>query len=69
MSSPTTFGALLRQLRKRAGMTQGDLAAARPYFERALQIREQALGPAHPDTQRVRANQVHDQAKDGKRCE
>lgn len=31
MSSPTTFGALLRQLRKRAGMTQGDLAAAVGY--------------------------------------
>jgi predicted ATPase/transcriptional regulator with XRE-family HTH domain len=31
MASPTTFGALLRQLRKRAGMTQGDLAAAVGY--------------------------------------
>jgi tetratricopeptide (TPR) repeat protein len=29
---------------------QGDYNAARPYFERALQIREQALGPEHPDT-------------------
>jgi transcriptional regulator with XRE-family HTH domain len=31
IASPTTFGALLRQLRKRAGMTQGDLAAAVGY--------------------------------------
>jgi transcriptional regulator with XRE-family HTH domain len=31
MTSTTTFGALLRQLRKRAGMTQGDLAAAVGY--------------------------------------
>ena len=31
MSSVPTFGALLRQLRKRAGMTQGDLAAAVGY--------------------------------------
>ena len=31
MSSPTAFGTLLRQLRKRAGMTQGDLAAAVGY--------------------------------------
>ena len=29
---------------------QGDLAAARPLFERALAIREKALGPEHPDT-------------------
>jgi len=28
----------------------GDLAAARPYLERALAIREKALGPDHPDT-------------------
>ncbi len=28
----------------------GDTAAARPYYERALAIREKALGPAHPDT-------------------
>ena len=31
MASPMTFGTLLRQLRKRAGMTQGDLAAAIGY--------------------------------------
>ena len=29
---------------------QGDLAAARPLFERALAICEKALGPDHPDT-------------------
>jgi Tfp pilus assembly protein PilF len=28
----------------------GDLAGAQPYFERALAIREKALGPDHPDT-------------------
>ncbi len=28
----------------------GDLAAARPYLERALAIYEKALGPDHPDT-------------------
>jgi CHAT domain-containing protein/tetratricopeptide (TPR) repeat protein len=28
----------------------GDLAGARPCYERALAIREQALGPHHPDT-------------------
>ena len=30
----------------------GEYAAARPYYERALAIREQALGPSHPDTAR-----------------
>ena len=29
---------------------QGDLAGARPLFERALAIREKQLGPDHPDT-------------------
>ncbi len=29
---------------------QGDLAGARPYYERALAIRERVLGPEHPDT-------------------
>ena len=29
---------------------QGDYAAARPLYERALQVAEQALGPAHPST-------------------
>ncbi len=31
MASPTHFGALLRQLRKRAGMTQRELATAVGY--------------------------------------
>jgi Tfp pilus assembly protein PilF len=30
----------------------GDRAGARPYYERALAIREAALGPDHPDTAR-----------------
>ena len=29
---------------------QGDLAGARPLFERALAIHEKALGPEHPTT-------------------
>ena len=29
---------------------QGDLAGARPLYERALAIREKVLGPEHPDT-------------------
>ena len=29
---------------------QGDLAGARPLFERALAIHEKALGPEHPET-------------------
>jgi hypothetical protein len=28
----------------------GELADARPYLERALEIRERVLGPDHPDT-------------------
>ena len=28
----------------------GDLPAARPYYERALAVRERVLGPEHPDT-------------------
>ena len=35
---------------------QGDLAAARPLFERALAIREKAFGPEYPDTNRARCN-------------
>ena len=31
---------------------QGDLAGARPLYERALAIFEKALGPEHPDTAR-----------------
>ena len=32
---------------------QGDLAGARPLYERALAIREKVLGPEHPDTARA----------------
>jgi hypothetical protein len=35
---------------------QGDLAGARRLFERALAIREKALGPEHPDTGRTRSH-------------
>jgi hypothetical protein len=31
-------------------MNQGDYAAAKPYLERALTIREQVLGKEHPGT-------------------
>src|SRR5207237_1429866 len=40
--SLNNLGALLQDM--------GDLAGARPYYERALAIREQALGLQHPDT-------------------
>jgi hypothetical protein len=35
---------------------QGDLAGARPLFERALAIRERVLGPDHPNTAQSRKN-------------
>jgi hypothetical protein len=35
---------------------QGDLAGARPLYERALAIREKMLGLEHPDTAIVRNN-------------
>ena len=35
---------------------QGDSAAARPYYERALALREQVLGPNHPNTRSSRAS-------------
>lgn len=35
---------------------QGDSAAARPYYERALAIREQVLGLNHPNTRSSRAS-------------
>ena len=35
---------------------QGDFAGARPLLERALAIAERALGPAHPNTNRLRSN-------------
>jgi hypothetical protein len=34
----------------------GNLAGARPYFERALAILTARLGPDHPHTQSVRDN-------------
>jgi tetratricopeptide (TPR) repeat protein len=40
--SLNNLGGLLRAM--------GDLAGARPYYERALAIREKSLGPDHPDT-------------------
>ena len=36
--------------------SQGDFTAARRLYERALAIREKALGPDHPDTTTVRQN-------------
>jgi tetratricopeptide (TPR) repeat protein len=36
--------------------TQGDLAGARPLYERALVIWEKALGPEHPETNQARRN-------------
>ena len=38
---------------------QGDLAAARPLYERALAILEKALGPEHPSTNRVHCHLAH----------
>ena len=35
---------------------QGDLAGARPLYERALAICEKVLGPEHPITLKVRRN-------------
>jgi len=36
--------------------SMGDLAGARPYYERALAILEAKLGPDHPHTVTVRRN-------------
>jgi tetratricopeptide (TPR) repeat protein len=38
--------------------TQGDYAAARPLFERALAIFENVLGTDHPNTKVVRGNRL-----------
>lgn len=38
--------------------SMGEYAAARPYYERALAIRAQVLGPGHPDTRSARASLV-----------
>ncbi len=51
MTNPTTFGQLLRHLRKRAGMTQGDLAAAAGYS--VSQISALETGQRQPDPQAV----------------
>jgi hypothetical protein len=40
-------------------MDQGDFARARPLFEHVLEIRERALGPEHPSTNRVRCGLSH----------
>jgi Tetratricopeptide repeat len=39
-------------------MPCGDVGAARPLFERALIIRENALGPEHPETALILDNLV-----------
>jgi Tetratricopeptide repeat len=44
----TTLALLLRD--------QGDLAGARPLYERALAITEKVLGPTHQSTNRTRSN-------------
>ncbi len=51
MTNPTTFGQLLRHLRKRAGMTQGDLAAAAGYSVSHISALEK--GQRQPDPQAV----------------
>ena len=43
-------GALAMYRTRNFFIRQGDLADARPLHERALAIREKALGPEHPDT-------------------
>jgi tetratricopeptide (TPR) repeat protein len=47
-----------KSLNNLAGLleAQGDLAAARPLYERALAISERTLGLDHPDTATVRGN-------------
>ena len=37
-------------------VNQGEYAKAEPLLQRALAIREQALGPEHPNTKTVRKN-------------
>src|SRR5262249_31295346 len=44
-----TYGYEPQQPRRPAS-GRGDLAGARPLFERALAVREKALGPEHPGT-------------------
>src|SRR4029434_2748439 len=44
LTDPLPFGALLKQLRKRAGMTQRDLAAALNYSDSLISSLETAQG-------------------------
>ena len=37
-------------------LAQGEYEAARPYYERALAIFEEKLGPEHPQTKIARGN-------------
>jgi pimeloyl-ACP methyl ester carboxylesterase len=48
MTGQSNLGSLLR--------AQGDLAAAKPYYEQALAILAASLGPDHPTTQIIRNN-------------
>ena len=50
MTNPTTFGQLLRHLRKRAGMTQGDLAAATGYSVSYISALEKNQRRPDPET-------------------
>jgi DNA-binding XRE family transcriptional regulator len=52
-TSTISFGLLLRQLRKRAGMTQRDLAAALGYSDSLISSLEK--GQRQPDLEVVRA--------------
>lgn len=53
MTHPLTFGPLLRQMRKRAGMTQSDLAAAVGYSVSLISSLER--GSRLPDVATVAA--------------
>ena len=61
-SNEKTFGpdhpAIAVGLGNLAGLLQdqGDFAEARPLLERALSVAESALGPDHPNTNRLRSN-------------
>ena len=57
-SSASSHPVTATSLNNLGGLLQamGDFPAARPYFEQALAILEQSLGPDHPNTQTVRRN-------------
>ena len=55
--SLNNLGALLDSL--------GDLAGARPYYERAVEIAEERLGAEHPNTRILRGNLTRLLAKMG----